>query len=159
MDLKRTASQLISMVTISCGHIKFDIVEKYGEKTSTEKVITADKLSQRHLSQDKLSQVHLHQDKDSNAIISNEPVVDVTKCLKSLVTIPKGIGAVIDTYKHDEEYAIDATDSTKCIQPPKCISIQPPQLPKCIQWQVRYCKGSNNSNNHQPHATTRDICE
>jgi len=132
LDLKRTASQLISMVTKSHGGIKFDIVAEYGEKISTEKVITTDELSQVHLSQDKLSQVHLHQDKDSNAIISNEPVIDAPKCLKSLVTIPKGLGPVVDTYKHDK-YVIDPTDTTKHIQPPKCICIQPVQLPKHIQ--------------------------
>ena len=63
LDLKRTASQLISMVTKSHGGIKFNIVAEYTEKNSTEKVdkvITTDKLLQVHLNQDKLSQVHLN---------------------------------------------------------------------------------------------------
>jgi len=38
LDLKRTASQLISMVTKSHGGIKFNIVTEYGEKISTDKV-------------------------------------------------------------------------------------------------------------------------
>jgi len=128
----------------SCGGIKFDIVTEYGEKMSTDKVdkvITTDKLSQTYLSQDKLSQVHLNQDKDNNAIISNEPVIDALKFLQSFITIPKGLGPVIDT--------IDTTDITKCIQSPKCVCIQPPQLPKYIQQQVGCCKWSNNSNDEQ----------
>jgi len=127
LDLKRTASQLISMVTKSCGGITFDIVAEYGEKISTDnvdQVITTDELSQTYLSQDKLSQEHHNEDKDNNAIISNEPVVDA-----SFIIIPKGVGPVIDTID-----MIQTTDTMKCINSPKCVRIQPPRLPKqCVQ--------------------------
>ena len=104
------------------------ILSQSMEKNSTDnidQVITTDKLSQSYLSQDKLSQEHCNQDKDNNTIISNEPVIDA-----SFIVIPKGVGPVIDSID-----MIQTTETMKHVNLPKCICIQPPQLPKQhVQW-------------------------
>jgi len=58
LDLKQTASVLISMVTKFCGGIKFDIVEEYGESISTDNIGHADKLCFSIPTNENMSQVN-----------------------------------------------------------------------------------------------------
>ena len=66
LDLKKTASVLISMVTQCRGGIKFDIVEEYGEYIFTEKAKDADMLSLSYPTNDNMLRVNSHNDENND---------------------------------------------------------------------------------------------
>jgi len=66
LDLKKTASVLITMVTQCRGGIKFDIVEEYGEYIFTEKAKDADMLSLSYPTNDNMLRVNSHNDENND---------------------------------------------------------------------------------------------